>query len=64
MRDLTFHIRSNDYFGTLATILDLLRQRLVERGFVESDALALKQCTKDLLHLQAKYIITKRAEVG
>ena len=30
--DLAFHIERNDYFGTLATVLDLLRQDLIRHG--------------------------------
>ena len=30
---LQFHIEANDYFGTLATVLDLVRQDLARRGY-------------------------------
>jgi hypothetical protein len=30
---LQFHIQQNDYFGTLATVLDLVSQDLDRRGY-------------------------------
>jgi hypothetical protein len=30
---LQFHIEANDYFGTLATVLDLVSQDLARRGY-------------------------------
>jgi hypothetical protein len=30
---LQFHIKENDYFGTLAIVLDLVRQDLDRRGY-------------------------------
>ena len=29
---LQFHIKKNDYFGTLATVLDLISQNLRKKG--------------------------------
>jgi hypothetical protein len=32
-KSLQFHIQQNDYFGTLATVLDLLSQDLANQGY-------------------------------
>lgn len=32
-RSVEFHIKSNDYFGTLATVLSLIRQNLGNKEF-------------------------------
>jgi len=53
---LEFHIKSNDYFGTLATILSLISQdyKIVEnKGILES-------VVKDLVYLQKEYKIIKK----
>lgn len=50
---LEFHIRSNDYFGTLATVLDLLRQDGA-RGYTPEHDSALQRLRDDLLALQSR----------
>ncbi len=50
-KSLEFHIKLNDYFGTLATILSFIRQN-IEKG--ENDKLnikILKEIEKDLMYL-------------
>ncbi|MGC1685751.1 MAG: hypothetical protein WA734_09045 [Candidatus Acidiferrales bacterium] len=54
---IEFHIEANDYFGTLATTLDLLRQAIEERGYQPEDADLLRRITADLLSLQANHTI-------
>ena len=54
---IQFHIISNDYFGTLATTIDLLRQAVMKHGVTRSDAKVLEQLRDELLYLQAHYII-------
>ncbi len=54
---IEFHIASHDYFGTLATILDLLRQDMKARGYSEKDAQLLERLTDELLYVQANHII-------
>jgi hypothetical protein len=49
---IQFHIRSNDYFGTLATVLDLLRQDVSRRGYTEKDDKTLQRLRDELLILQ------------
>jgi hypothetical protein len=59
IKSLEFHIKTNDYFGTLATILDLLRQDLEEGVKIENSHVSLKKLTDDLLYLQRKYKIVE-----
>ena len=54
---IEFHIAANDYFGTLATTLDLLRQTIEDRGYRAEDAELLCRITDDLLYLQARHTI-------
>ncbi len=53
---LKFHIEANDYFGTLATVLDLLAQD--RRGRIRH-AEMLRRLRDDLLYLQRGYRIEK-----
>jgi len=50
---LEFHIDRNDYFGNLATVLDLVRQDLHRRGY-ERHAETLAGLCNDLLYLQRR----------
>ncbi|MCK5062161.1 hypothetical protein KAR28_06485 [Candidatus Parcubacteria bacterium] len=52
IKRLKFHIKNNDYFGTLATVLDLVRQSKNNK--------ALKNIKDDLIHLQDNYCINKK----
>lgn len=64
------HIKADDYFGTLATILDLIRQTTTEKsksvGHPMSDKSAIKQTEymkelrDDLVFLQKNYKIVKK----
>ncbi len=54
---IQFHIASDDYFGTLATTLDLFRQTVKRRGYTRRDAKLLERLTEELLFLQAHYVI-------
>ena len=51
-RSVQFHIEANDYFGTLAAIVDLLEQKPELIGHPE-----LQEVNKDLLILQKDYQI-------
>ena len=60
-QSIEFHIRSDDYFATLATVLDLIFQqseRIIEEltGVNEQ----LKVLKDDLMFLQKNYKIIKR----
>ena len=55
---LQFHIEANDYFGTLATVLDLVSQGLRKKG-QHRNAETL-QCQRDrLMQFQREYRIEK-----
>jgi hypothetical protein len=60
IQNLKFHIKSDDYFGTLATILDLLRLDTLEKKFIFDKNKVLKRIVKDLVYLQDNYKITKK----
>lgn len=54
-----FHVKNDDYFGTIATILSLIKQDYKKPG-ITNRAQALKtlgQLEKDLLFLQRNYQI-------
>ena len=52
-----FHVSSGDYFGTLATAIDLLRQALDKRGYMKKDRALLRNLTDELMYLQENYTI-------
>ena len=56
-RSLLLHIRSGDYFGTLATVLDLLCQDAEKNGFNKHHASTLRNSRDDLMELQKGYSI-------
>ena len=56
-QSIEFHIAANDYFGTLATTLDLLRQSIEKRGYCTEDDDLLRRTIDDLLYLQANHTI-------
>jgi hypothetical protein len=55
---LQFHIEKNDYFGTAATILDLVSQDLRKRGH-RSNAETLRRLRDDLVYLQRSHRIER-----
>jgi hypothetical protein len=55
---LQFHIKENDYFGTLATVLDLVSQDLRQKGHC-SNAETLDGLRDRLMYLQQGYRIEK-----
>jgi hypothetical protein len=55
---LDFHITENDYFGTLATVLDLIRQDLHRKGY-NCHALTLASLRDKLIYLQRSHRIEK-----
>ena len=59
-KGLEFHIKNNDYFGTLATLLDLLRQELEGVGGEQNPKEILARLTDDLMHLQSNYKIIRK----
>lgn len=55
---LQFHIEENDYFGTLATVLDLVSQDLRKKGHPSTAETLLRQRDR-LMQLQQGYRIEK-----
>lgn len=55
-KSLAFHIKSDDYFGTLATIISLIRQN----GCFDNQIRIFKKLEKDLIFLQNNYKIVKK----
>ncbi|HEU0085413.1 MAG TPA: hypothetical protein VFQ59_00420 [Candidatus Paceibacterota bacterium] len=58
--NLLFHISSDDYFGTLATSLNLLKQSLEDGRNFEIGKKSLAHSVDDLMYLQRNYKITKK----
>jgi len=59
IKGLEFHIQQNDYFGTLATVLDLLRQ---DADLLEIHARTLIRMRDDLVYLQAHYLVIPKSD--
>ncbi len=57
-----FHIKSNDYFGTLATILTLINEKpeYFDGKPRELNNGCFKRIIKDLLYLQKNFKIIKK----
>ena len=55
-----FHIKSRDYFGTLATVLSLIKQTIEARRSIDNNIKTLDNIEKDLMYLQKEYKIVKR----
>ncbi len=58
-KSLKFHIKSDDYFGTLATIISLVRQNIEKGEITKLNIKMLNNAEKDLMFLQGKYKIVK-----
>ena len=55
---LEFHIAENDYFGTLATVLDLIRQDLDRRQYRRHAETIARLCD-ELMYLQRSHRIAE-----
>ena len=55
---IDFHVKSDDYFGTLATILDLMGQEKTNPKNRHADI--MKKLKRNLLYLQKNYKIVKK----
>ena len=55
---LQFHIEHNDYFGTLATVLDLVSQDLAKQGYDRHEG-TLRRLRDNLLYLQHSHRLAK-----
>lgn len=56
-KSIKFHIKSEDYFGTLATILSLIKQTSI---LEKNNKKILSKLEKDLIYLQEEYKIIKK----
>jgi len=54
-----FHIESGDYFGTLATVLDLVKQQSFDDKDTEEKNI-LERMVAELIYLQNNYKITEK----
>ena len=54
VKKLKYHIQTGDYFGTLATVLDLMNQTS------EKTSKKVQEIKKDLLLLQKNYKIVRK----
>jgi len=55
---IQFHIEENDYFGTLATVIDLVSQDLQKNG-QNRNAEILQRLRDNLVYLQRSHRIEK-----
>jgi hypothetical protein len=62
-QELGFHIKNDDYFGTLATLLDLLRQEFKRKDSKINAERILKNLTDDLMYLQRNYKILEKDQL-
>ncbi len=58
--NLLFHIKENDYFGTLATVLSLMKERLNDKKFSKWRTETLKKETDNLMYLQRSHKIVPK----
>ncbi len=61
-----FHVQSDDYFGTIATVLNLLKQQIKKDGCDNAAVLnkTLDNLEKDLMFLQKNYEINLRPQIS
>jgi hypothetical protein len=57
IKSIKFHIKSNDYFGTLATIISMVKQQPEN---IKSNQNILNRLEKQLMFLQNNYRIVKK----
>jgi len=57
-KDIKSHLKSGDYFGTLATIIDLMAQEKEKIEIRQNKV--LKNLKDDLVYLQKNYKIVKK----
>ncbi len=61
-----FHVQSDDYFGTIATVLDLIKQQIKKDGCDNAAVLnkSLKNLKDDLMFLQKNYKIRLKPQIS
>ncbi len=58
-KSVNWHVEQNDYFGTIATIINLLNQDCILDDKVKLKKI-FKSLDKDLRYLQKNFVIKKR----
>lgn len=63
--NVRFHVKSDDYFGTIATVLDLIKQQIKKDSRPDAAVLnkTLKNLKDDLMFLQNNYEIKRRPQI-
>lgn len=56
-KSVKFHVKSSDYFGTIATVLSLIGQT---PEYINKHIKSLNKLEKDLMFLQQNYRIIKK----
>lgn len=61
-KSVKFHVQNDDYFGTIATIMSLIEQKIEKADPENKMSLkkSLKNMGKDLMFLQKNYKIIKK----
>jgi len=59
-KNMENHIRGDDYFGTKATVLDLMRQDIKKDGYRPMHDAVLQNMRDELLYLQDHYMIVEK----
>lgn len=57
-----FHVKNDDYFGTIAAVLSLMKQQIIKNNHPQAAVFntILKNIEEDLLYLQKNYQIKAR----
>lgn len=61
-KNVDFHVKKNDYFGTLATIMELINQDNILEDKKELKKI-LRRLKKDLLYLQDNFFIYNKKKI-
>ena len=61
-KSLEFHVEVGDYFGTLASVLTLINEKIesTDKDYIKVNHSCLKSAIKDLMYLQKEYKIIKK----
>jgi len=59
-KSLEFHIKSGDYFGTLATVIDLIKQQIFKDNSRDKNKKIIENKIAELMYLQNNFDIVKK----
>lgn len=59
-KNLKFHIEVSDYFATLATVLNVVREKIATNKIQPDDSLLLQRKVDELMYLQEGYKIVSK----